>query len=196
MPNNKEVVAGNWESFSHFMAGSYMSDRAATHYLWQVGSNAGGLIDEANNIAIGKLFADDIKAGNMESADIGGGLRGVTIFAYLVRVVGENGERTELAGRVEKVIADLKDYPVVDDEILSELESDATYENLKDQVRSVCNKYDIEETDDLVDRVDALMDHDEDYSDDGEGGWPYEESIERVLTELGLLVDVDEAETV
>lgn len=194
MTKTLKVEAANWLRFSHFMAGSYLSEREATHYLWQCGSNTGGIVDEANYKALKRDFAAEIAAGDMEDTTIGGGLRGVEIYAFLVRVVDEKGERTELAGKVEAVIKALQDYPLVDEDLFSEMEDEASWENFVEQLRWSSNKFvDVDYSDSEVQgKVHELLD-DSDFMSGDDGSWPEEKAIEKALESLGYLRDDSDA---
>lgn len=191
MTNLPTVRAGNWNDFSCFMAGAYLHEREATHFLWYFGNNTQGLSAEANDQAIAKDYADAIKAGDMETTRTGSGLRGVDIYGYLVRVVNPDGTpNAELIARVEKTIEELADYSILNDEIFSELENEQAFKNVSDVLKSVQLDWDIPLTSDtdgwntLASEVLSwLYEH---YDDSVSGnGYPEDEEVIEALEALG-----------
>lgn len=191
MTTKSTIKAGNWNDFSCFMAGTYLHEREATHFLWYFGTNVDGMYAEANDQAIAKDYADAIKAGDMETTRTVGGLRGVEIYGYLVRVVNPDGTpNAELIARVEKTIKRLSDYPILDEDIYGELESEQSFKNVSDVLKSVQLDWDIPLTSDtdtwnaLVGNVSSwLYEH---YNDSVSGdGYPEDEEVNEALAALG-----------
>lgn len=144
-------ATGNWQTFSSFLPGEALSGKEGTHFLWQFGSNAGGSVDDANRRVVERKaaeFGDDLEFDTIPS-----GLRGVHIYSALVRVLDDSGELTPAAQWVQEAIRGREDYPVLDDEVLSELEDELFRDDVASVVRDICNADDLDEDDYDVDAV-------------------------------------------
>lgn len=170
------TTPGNWTAFRSFLPGSNLTGKEDTHFLWQVSNNTQGLLAEANLKVLRQRFAPWLATGEVTESTVGAGLRGVHIHAFLVPVCGHPAQAV-----MEEALRQLADYPILDEDVFSELEEDARFENVRDELRFQGFESDPE----TVDRVmEALTDSD--YGDSSSGPYPDEGTLKAAALSLGL----------
>lgn len=83
-------------------------------------ANCNGILDAANLEA----FRRALPEGSYRVEQFGGGLRGVTIDTLLI-----DPERADAIAVADEILDALEDYPVIDDELYSEMEYDEALES-------------------------------------------------------------------
>lgn len=89
-------------------------------YIAYSAANCGDLLDKANLEA----FRRALPEGSYRVEEFGGGLRGVSIETLLI-----DPERADAIEEAESILAQLEDYPVIDDELYSEYEYNEALES-------------------------------------------------------------------
>ena len=105
-----------------------------------------------------------------------------------------DGQPTEAIKTWINVQYALEQYPVLDEDHYSQIEHEATCENVQMQTSYICRKHDLDYSDELAGQVhEWLSEHKPGSleSRDDQGGYPDDEEIEEALEALGLLVTVD-----
>lgn len=113
---------------------------------------------------------------------------------YAIRVFDPDGEMTETGARLEQWAGSLMDYPILDDEDVSQREYDETLDNIRAEAPSVSE----DAPDDWEKQVFGwLWDNNQDaleHRTENGGSWVSEEDIEAALSALGWLEEDDDLE--
>lgn len=129
------IKPANWHSFSYFIAYGELEAKAATHYLWQYANNVNSpILGESNGAQIRKIF--DRVGVDYEHTQVGGGLKGTEIYAFLVRVADDQGQPIKKAvDTIKEIWQDLEDYPILDDEDYAERVEAANHKVLAQELK-------------------------------------------------------------
>lgn len=114
--------------------------------------------------------------------------------------VYKDGEVTEAFKVYAKAMYDLEQYPVLDEDDHGRRVMEQTSKNVADVVGTIARRFDTtdkyEEAGDqaayLVEDWLSENDADQLYDNDGNGGYPSEESVKAAMVELGFIEDDDE----
>lgn len=146
------------------------------------------LLDESNHEAI-KAALEPYEDAELHSF----GHWATPYDAFVVRVKDEEGKFTAAAKVVADLVSRLEDYPILDEDDLSMRELDATYENFRQEIRRLDLEPEIQDLDDVVDRVIRFMDNNPRWDGfsfrstcDGGESYPQDDELRYVLGELGF----------
>lgn len=188
--------AGNWEKWPHYM--HFGDEDPQRDYIAELCvRNSGKLLDEANLKAIENAFEkagffEDGSATKMSTGSaIVGPLDGLTM-----RIVGDDGDLTPVALLWNQLAERYANYPILDEELYSELEEKALFDYVRHAVRS-CGLVDGHDPEEAADEVlGYLREHGEDHeleNTDDTGGAPSDECITNALLELGYYTPTNDA---
>ena len=188
--------AGNWTKWSYYMHTG--DEDPQRDYIAELSvRNSGKLLDEANRKAIENafekacFFEDGSATKTFTGSSLVGPLDGLTM-----RIVGDDGELTPVALLWNQLAERYAHYPVIDEELYSELEEQALFDYVKHAVRS-CGLVDGHDPEDAADEVlGYLRDHGEDHeleNTDDTGGAPSDECITGALFHLGKYTEDNDA---
>lgn len=182
-----EEFAGNWkefDSFAWFDKKEYSNPELWGMYYTQ--NRDSRLMEQSNHQAIIKLMDVHINRGNaiveVHSHWAYGWIEGLVIRVYTTR-----GKITRSFKEFLKIMQNLEDYPVLDEDDYCEREYEATLWGIEDQLKYVLNKDEFEElefSNMLLSEVTQYfysVEQDEIESRDDLGGYPSEESMVRAL---------------
>jgi len=123
----KEAV-GNWQRFQAF-AWHARPDDAEGWTIVYTSNRDSGLLDKANEKVIAQamepFLGDDATSESHNHWAVG------YVDGYSIRVYNDKGEVTEAFRTWAELVLSMEDYPVLDEELYSEMEHDATLENIE-----------------------------------------------------------------
>ena len=133
-PKSAAAVAGNWRKFGSFgWDGAFKLPDPDNWFIFYTSNRDSGLLDQSNEAAIDKrlepLLGDDLAAERHRHWACG------YVDGYAVRVLTDR-EPTAAFIEVCNIQYDLEQHPVLDEEDFSERETEATIENIADNVPS------------------------------------------------------------
>lgn len=194
-------LAGNWTTFDSFGPGRQLRRLDPKNYcLVYTHHRDSDLIDKSNAEVIARLLEphtvvpDDAPDGftpDAETASCGHWAVG-WIAGYVLRIRNDDGEFTDAF----RLYADCKyrmenEYPILDEEHHSQMEHEATCDNVQEAVRCFARCKDVADLPaNAWDRVmDWLNDNDPGALEghDGQGGWPDDDELTAAFTALGYL---------
>lgn len=182
-------AAGNWarwDSFAWFRDSEL--ERPEDWFIYYGRHRDSGLLDQSNSIQIGKALQPFIDADTDDpdvieedhSHFLVGWIRGWSVLVY------RDGQITEAFKVLHGLLERMAIYPVLSDEHYSQMELDATYDNIPLAAAGIKDDYELpEEWADQVyqwlsdNRCNALENVDD------QGGWPDEDDIRAAFDALG-----------
>ena len=182
-----EALAGNWREFDSFVwHRAYDLEDAASWMIWYTSSRDAGLLEQSNEQAINKRLEPFAKGNDPDlvfeshSHWAVGHVDGFSVLVYK-----QDGTITAAFEEFCRINEELEAYPVLDEQIYSELEYSSTLENYRDELWRL--------RDELPEGWEAQVyewfsdNHDEFIENrDDQGGWAPKDEILKALDALGL----------
>lgn len=148
-----EKLVGNWQNFKDFSWSGAPDENSENWTVVYTENRDSDLMEKANAKAIDAIMSkfpeDQVKPERHSHWAVG------YVDGYSIRVYEEDGSLTPAFQAWADIQERLEDYPILDESGLSEMESEALIENIKDSI-----KYNAKTDDDLV--QDYLDNMDED----------------------------------
>lgn len=194
--------AGNFTKFSCFVLDGSIRDLMVPETDWCIvytSNRDSDLLTESNEAAILKRLEGHIGwIGDGHDVDTCehshwacGYVTGLNLRVY------KDGKITDAFRIYAQAMYELEDYPILDDDDHTRRVMEQTSKNVADVVHTVAGRYDTtSEYENSGDQAsytveDWLSENEEDelYDNDGHGGYPSEESVERAMRALGFISD-------
>ena len=194
-------LAGKWTKFGSFVLDSSVREHMTPESDWAIvyfRSRDSTLMEESNADAIEKRMKPFLGwIGDGSDCDTARHSHWAVgwVEGFYLRVF-RDGKPTEAFREWAAIRSELDDYPILDDEDHSTRVYEATLDNLKEVVRIVCNKHDVEGEVDEGDVFSWLDENDPNQLDDVDdrGGYPSEDSVLAALRALGFVKEEPEEE--
>lgn len=182
-------AAGNWQRFNSFV---WFRDKELDDpdqwALIYTHNRDSGLLDQSNAKVIAKAMApytegDDPDVVNESHSHWAVG----HVDGFSIRVFDSNGEITEAFRKYHELVEAMDAYPILDESDYSELELEATMENIEDAAWRLKNEFDLPEG--WVWQVyDWLSEHHSGEVDnaDDQGGYPSEAAMREAFDALNF----------
>jgi hypothetical protein len=186
--------AGNWRKWHSFASGLDLTN-PDNWFIFYTHNRDSRLLELSNAQVWTKIvekYEYDIKEYNAFHFLVG------WVEGYRVRVYRDY-KHTKLTPAFIKVcetFEKLESYPILDEDVYSQLELEATSDNLEQELRWVISRHDLDVSPkDLVDQAYTyLSEHYNGWDDniDDQGGWPKTEHLEEFFRSIELLKDDDD----
>ena len=188
------AMVANWRMFGSFYW-NWSKQGIDDPDLWSIiytHNRDSTLIDESNASAIDKAMASFVIDGSAYTEDHNHWAVG-WIKGYSVRVYGNDGQPTPAIAAMYAIACQLEQYPILDETDYSERESEATYENISNEIAYYCRKHDLNLDESLLyDAIVNWYDHNEPNaieSVDDQGGYLSSVQIHKAMIALGYVVE-------
>jgi hypothetical protein len=188
------LSAGNWRDFDSFLwfreSDLVDADDWMIHYTHHRDS---GLLDQSNADQIRKALEPFTEGDDPDVVPESHNHWAVGHIDGFSLRVHRNGEITEAFRTFHGLMERIADYPVLDEQDLSEWEYEATVENIVDAAWRLRDDYELPENW-QYEVYGWLSDHDchEVESGDDQGGYPSKESLRRAMNVLFERIEADE----
>lgn len=191
-------LAGNWRKFESFAWWGRDDDSIPDPENWAIlytHNRDSGLLTQSNAATIAKLMEKHVESGGAQEIECSHWACG-WISGYAVRCLHPEGMPTAAVAEWLEIQDRLENYPILDEDDYSIRETDATWENVTQQVKSVasCNGWTISEGQEAIEAVYNWLDENkpgELENRDDQGGWPSDDAIEEAFEALGYVQDSD-----
>lgn len=189
-------LAGNWRKWESFSWWGRDDDSIPDPENWAIcytNNRDSRLLDQSNAAAIAKRMMKHVESDEAHEIECSHWACG-WVGGYAVRCLHPEGTPTAAAAEWLDIQDQLDSYPILDEEDYSCRETDATWENVTEQVKSVarCNDWTIPEGEEAIKAVYEWLNDNEPHeleSTDDQGGYPSDDSIEAAFQALGYVQD-------
>jgi hypothetical protein len=181
--------AGNWRRFTSFGWHERPDDEDNWAIVYTHNRDS-DLLAQSNALAIRRIMAPHLEGDAPDAySERHGHWACGWVDGYSIRCLDASGQPTAAWQAWCEIQESLEHYPSLDDERLSELESEATYANVAEAGRRFVRDG---APDDWADRVYSWLSENNEralYPRDGFGGYPSDDDVCEALEALGLLDD-------
>jgi hypothetical protein len=181
-------AAGNWQKFDSFVWWRARElERPEDFTVYYTHHRDSGLLDQSNHVVISKAmekFMDgddpDVIVEDHSHWAVG------WIKGFAVRVFDDNGEITDAYRCLHELQERMADFPILDESLYSEMEYEASFENIDLAAWRLKREFDLPEDwqSSVFDWLWQHRDHALENVDDN-GGWPDEEDLQAAFDALG-----------
>jgi hypothetical protein len=195
-------LAGNWTKWNSFGPGQQLRELDAKNFcLVYTRNRDSGLIDQSNAHIIEQLLkpfkevpedAPDDYTPDVQDASCSHWACGY-VEGYIIRIRNDAGEITPAFQMWADIQAKLDDYPILDCDHYSVMETEAGYDNFKQAMKGFASRHDLELPDDAQDKIyDWFCDQGDMENTDDRGWWPKDEQLMEACESLGYMTPTTE----